>query len=50
MALATGRLVQPFETSISIGRYWLTWLKSKRPTKAMLAFRDWIVEAAGPES
>lgn len=42
--LARGRLVQPFATRVSIGRYWLTWLKSKRPTRAMLAFRDWVME------
>ena len=44
--LAGGRLVQPFETTVSIGRYWLTWLKSKRPTQAMRAFADWIDAAA----
>jgi len=38
--------VQPFETTVSIGRYWLTWLKSKRPTQAMRAFGDWIDAAA----
>ncbi len=44
--LAGGQLVQPFETTVSIGRYWLTWLKSKRPTQAMRAFSDWIDTAA----
>lgn len=46
--LASGRLVQPFTTSVSIGRYWLTWLKSKRPTRAMRAFRDWIANETNP--
>jgi hypothetical protein len=30
--LQEGRLVRPFETQVSAGRYWLTWLKSKAPT------------------
>lgn len=47
--LAGGRLVQPFPTSVSIGRYWLTWLKSKRPTGAMRAFQNWIEAASATE-
>jgi LysR family transcriptional regulator of beta-lactamase len=40
--LVAGRLRQPFDVSISPGRYWLTWLKSKSPTTAMVSFRCWI--------
>lgn len=46
-ALAMGEVVQPFPTSISLGSYWLTWLKSREPTPCLGAFRDWLVEAAG---
>ena len=46
--LQAGRLVRPFELEVSTGGYWLTWVKSKRMTPAMQAFRTWIVaEAAG---
>lgn len=41
--LERGTLVQPFETEIDTGAYWLTCLKSKQPTPAMLAFRDWLL-------
>src|SRR5215813_7013316 len=44
--LSLGRLVQPFDTKVSIGSYWLTALKSKAETDAMRAFRSWIVAAA----
>jgi LysR family transcriptional regulator, regulator of gene expression of beta-lactamase len=46
--LQAGRLVRPFELEVSTGSYWLSWVKSKRLTPAMQAFRTWIVaEAAG---
>lgn len=48
-ALADGRLVRPFAAEIDLGRYWLTSLKSRRPTAAMTAFRDWIVAATGAD-
>jgi LysR family transcriptional regulator of beta-lactamase len=32
------------------GRYWLTWLKSRVPAPAMLAFRDWILAEAAPDT
>jgi LysR family transcriptional regulator, regulator of gene expression of beta-lactamase len=44
--LSLGRLVQPFATTVTIGSYWLTSLKSKAETDAMRAFRLWIVAAA----
>jgi LysR family transcriptional regulator of beta-lactamase len=40
--LSSGRIRQPFPTSISLGSYWLTRLESKQPTAAMTAFSDWI--------
>jgi LysR family transcriptional regulator of beta-lactamase len=48
--LSLGRLIQPFNTKVSIGSYWLTALKSKAETDAMRAFRSWIVAAASSSS
>jgi len=45
--LREGVLVRPFATEVDTGAYWLTWLKSKEPTGAMLAFRQWILAEAG---
>jgi LysR family transcriptional regulator of beta-lactamase len=44
--LQSGRLVRPFELEVSTGGYWLSWVKSKRMTPAMQAFRTWIVSEA----
>ena len=44
--LETGRIVQPFHTGVVTGSYWLTWLKSRRETSAMRAFRDWLGSTA----
>lgn len=47
-ALRNERLQQPFELGVSLGRYWLTWLKSRPPSAAMQVFRGWLLrEAAG---
>ncbi|NIJ18760.1 LysR family transcriptional regulator of beta-lactamase [Sphingomonas naasensis] len=43
--LDDGALVRPFAIEVSTGRYWLTWLKSRALSPAMLAFRDWIAGA-----
>lgn len=43
--LQQGRLVRPFEAEVSNGRYWLTRLKSRPVTQAMLAFNAWLLEA-----
>ncbi|GAA6119535.1 LysR family transcriptional regulator [Acidovorax sp. FG27] len=43
--LQQGRLVQPFDTEIALGAYWLTRLKSRPPSAAMDAFRDWLLAA-----
>lgn len=50
--LRSGRLVQPFATSVATGSYWLTWLKSRAENAAMEKFRTWLedtlaLEAAG---
>jgi LysR family transcriptional regulator, regulator of gene expression of beta-lactamase len=44
--VSLGRLVQLFDTAVTIGSYWLTSLKSKAETDAMRAFCLWIVAAA----
>ena len=41
--LESGQLVQPFAALADVGSYWLTRLKSKAPTAAMLSFRDWLL-------
>ena len=41
--LDSGHLVQPFVATADVGAYWLTRLKSKAPTGAMLSFRDWLL-------
>jgi LysR family transcriptional regulator, regulator of gene expression of beta-lactamase len=45
--LADGRAARPFPLEVPMGGYWLTSLKSRKPTRAMAAFRSWIVEAVG---
>ena len=44
--LREGRIVRPFAIEVSQSGYWLTCLKSRKPTAAMTAFRDWIVAEA----
>ncbi|HEY3890255.1 MAG TPA: LysR family transcriptional regulator [Caulobacteraceae bacterium] len=44
--LYTRQLVQPFPVLAEAGSYWLTALKSKPPSPAMTAFRDWCLEPA----
>lgn len=36
---------QPFENTVTMGSYWLTRLQSRPETRAMAAFRRWLVEA-----
>ncbi|PZO78722.1 MAG: LysR family transcriptional regulator [Mesorhizobium amorphae] len=40
--LRSGSIRRPFQVAISQGSYWLTRLKSRTPTAAMLAFAEWI--------
>lgn len=44
--LTEGRLVRPFETEITTGRYWVTRLASKEPMPAALTFEAWLSELA----
>lgn len=44
--LAEGRAARPFQLEAAMGGYWLTSLKSRKPTLAMTAFRSWIEAAA----
>jgi LysR family transcriptional regulator of beta-lactamase len=41
------RLMQPFPIDVTLGAYWLTRLKSRAETQAMLAFRDWLLALPG---
>jgi LysR family transcriptional regulator, regulator of gene expression of beta-lactamase len=43
--IAAGRLVQPFASTITTGRYWLTWPKSRLPSRALQAFSVWLAGA-----
>ena len=40
------RLARPFRAEISLGSYWITSLRSKRPSAAMEAFRTWLLAEA----
>jgi LysR family transcriptional regulator of beta-lactamase len=40
--LDSGQLVRPFAIEADTDGYWLTWLKSRSPSPAMQAFRDWL--------
>jgi LysR family transcriptional regulator of beta-lactamase len=44
--LAEGRAARPFRLEVPMGGYWLTSLKSRKPSPAMAAFRSWILAAA----
>lgn len=44
--LAEGRAARPFQLEVVMGGYWLTSLKSRKPTPAMAAFRSWLLAAA----
>jgi LysR family transcriptional regulator of beta-lactamase len=44
-ALDQGRLVRPFADEVETGAYWLTRLKTRKPSEAMRSFRDWLIAA-----
>ena len=48
--LAAGAIQQPFQTFVTHGSYWLTWLKSATTTPAMRSFRAWMLAASLPYS
>ena len=41
--LSSGALVQPFDTTVSLGGYWLTRLQARAETHAMASFRQWLL-------
>lgn len=41
--LRRGRLARPFGTEVAAGDHWLTRLKSRGETAAMVAFRSWLL-------
>lgn len=43
--LSSGALVQPFDTAVSLGGYWLTRLQTRTETHAMACFREWLLKA-----
>jgi LysR family transcriptional regulator of beta-lactamase len=43
--LDEGRAARPFRLAVPMGGYWLTSLKSRKPTPAMAAFQTWILAA-----
>lgn len=45
--LAQGKAARPFRLEIAMGGYWLTSLKSRKPTPAMAAFQSWLLAEAG---
>jgi len=47
--LASGRLVQPFPTTVRTGAYWLTRLRSRPETTAMTSFRQWLTNGSDPD-
>jgi len=38
------RLVRPFKIEVALGDYWITSLHSRRPSAAMLSFKNWLLE------
>jgi len=42
--LADGRLLQPFATTVELGRYWLTRLRSRTEREPARRFRLWLAE------
>lgn len=45
--LASGQLVQPFDTTVDVGAYWLTRLASKPPPPGFDIFARWLIDACG---
>ncbi|MEP4032765.1 LysR family transcriptional regulator [Roseibium polysiphoniae] len=40
--LESGQIVRPFPQDVTLGSYWLTWLKSRQETPLMQVFRNWL--------
>jgi LysR family transcriptional regulator of beta-lactamase len=45
--LGEGRAARPFSLEVAMGGYWLTSLKSRKPTPGMAAFQSWLLAEAG---
>ncbi|WP_313399541.1 LysR family transcriptional regulator [Stenotrophomonas sp.] len=45
--LAEGRLLQPFAPTLSLGRYWLTRLRSRQEREPLRRFRLWLLAQEG---
>ena len=41
--LASGRLVQPFDIEVEVGRYWLTRSLGRDPAPVFAALREWLL-------
>jgi len=41
-----GQLVRPFPIEAEVGGYWLTWVKTRTPSPAMQAFRNWLTSVS----
>lgn len=44
--IENGQLVQPFKIEVEMGKYWLTYLKSKPLTASMEIFQQWLMNEA----
>ena len=44
------RLVRPFKIEVALGDYWITSLHSRRPSAAMLSFKNWLLETIAAKS
>ncbi|MBD8878143.1 LysR family transcriptional regulator [Roseibium polysiphoniae] len=40
--LESGQIARPFPQDVTLGSYWLTWLKSRQETPLMHVFRNWL--------
>jgi LysR family transcriptional regulator of beta-lactamase len=46
--LSDGRLLQPFTPTLSLGRYWLTRLRSRPEREPMRRFKAWLQAQEAP--
>jgi LysR family transcriptional regulator of beta-lactamase len=40
--LGSGQLVQPFDSTVDVGRYWLSARRRRQNSQAMTVFADWL--------
>jgi len=48
--LGDGQLVQPFDHTVEVGRYWLSALRKRQHSRAMTVFADWLKAEADSSS